>query len=91
MKKILLAITLVMMVSWGAMAQRNSNGSFFNYWDDVSNGLDKYDDFRNGLDRGPGLPGGHEQGDEPAPLGSGLVVLTALGAGYAVARRKKEN
>ena len=33
----------------------------------------------------------HEQGNnQPAPLGSGIVLLTALGAGYVVAKRRKE-
>ena len=73
-----------------ASAQRGGDG-FFNSWDDVSNGLDKYDDFDNGLYRGdgPGFPG-HGGGDTPAPLGSGLIILGALGAGYAVAKRKRE-
>ena len=32
---------------------------------------------------------GYEVTDQNAPLGSGLVILTALGAGYAVARKRK--
>ncbi|MDY6437238.1 MAG: hypothetical protein SPK72_06665 [Bacteroidales bacterium] len=28
-------------------------------------------------------------GQEPAPLGSGLLILTAVGAGYAAVRRKR--
>ena len=28
-------------------------------------------------------------GQEPAPLGSGLLILTAIGAGYAAMRRKR--
>ena len=28
-------------------------------------------------------------GSEPAPLGSGLLILTAIGAGYAAVRRKR--
>lgn len=28
-------------------------------------------------------------GQDPAPLGSGLLILTAIGAGYAVVRRKR--
>ena len=28
--------------------------------------------------------------DQPAPLGSGIVLLTALGAGYMVAKRRRE-
>ena len=39
----------------------------------------------------PSLPGGHGWGyDIPAPLGSGLIILSALGAGYATAKRRKE-
>lgn len=88
MKKILLAIALVLAIGFGANAQRGDG--FFNNWDDLGNGLDKYDDFDNGLrGGGPGTPG-HGGGDTPAPLGSGLVILGALGAGYAVAKRKRE-
>ena len=28
-------------------------------------------------------------GQDPAPLGSGLLILTAIGAGYAAVRRKR--
>jgi hypothetical protein len=89
MKKIFLAIAIVLMVSFSANAQRDG---FFMSWDDVSNGLDQYNDFDNGLYRGggPGLPGGHGGGDTPAPLSGGLIILGALGAGYAVAKRKRE-
>ena len=41
----------------------------------------------------PNLPGGsvgEYTSDQGAPLGSGLLVLTALGAGYAVARRRQK-
>lgn len=87
MKKILLSVAMVLAMGFSAYAQRGGDG-FFNDWNDVGNGLDKFDDFDNGL-RGPGTPG-HGGGDTPAPLGSGLVILGALGAGYAVARRKRE-
>jgi LPXTG-motif cell wall-anchored protein len=34
----------------------------------------------------------HQQDGEnqPAPLGSGIALLTALGAGYVVAKKRKE-
>ena len=70
-------------MSFCASAQRDN---FFNDWDDVSNGLDKINTFDN-LDKGPVLPG-HGGGDTPAPLGSGLIVLTALGAGYALTKKR---
>ena len=40
----------------------------------------------------PVIPGGTpgEYGDDQdAPLGSGLLILTAIGAGYAVARKRR--
>lgn len=40
----------------------------------------------------PLLPSQHDLGgnhDADAPLGSGVLVLLGLGAGYAIARRKK--
>ena len=82
MKKILLAAALVIAMGLGANAQRDN---FFNDWEDLDNGLD-----RESIDL-PALPGSHgDPNDVSAPLGSGLFVLTALGAGYAVARRKRE-
>ncbi|MCR5037613.1 MAG: hypothetical protein K6A73_09900 [Bacteroidales bacterium] len=82
MKKILLAAALVIAMGLGANAQRDS---FFNDWEDIGNGLD-----RTGVEI-PTLPGSHGLTDDvTAPLGSGLLVLTALGAGYMVARRRKE-
>ena len=38
----------------------------------------------------PMLPIHEQQGSQPAPLGSGIALLTALGAGYVVAKRRKE-
>lgn len=91
MKKILFALALVLTIGLTSNAQRGGDG-YFTDWNDISNGLDKFDDFDNGLRGGvPGLPGqGGGGNDTPAPLGSGLLVLTALGTGYAVAKRKRE-
>ena len=38
----------------------------------------------------PLLPPHGSDDNEPAPLGSGIAVLTLLGAGYAVAKKRKE-
>ena len=68
------------MLGLSASAQRGMDG-FFNY----DNGLDN----RGG--ELPGLPTTEigTTGNATAPLGSGLLVLTALGAGYALRRRKR--
>ena len=85
MKKILFTIALTITLGLTATAQKDG---FFSNWDDYGNGLD-----RTGIGNEIGfvLPTNHGSGvDTPsAPLGSGLLVLTALGAGYAVARRRK--
>ena len=81
MKKVLLAIALVVALGFGANAQQRD--SFFNEMDDVSNGLD-----RPTTPLAPGLPGEHGLEDnQSAPVGSGLLILTALGAGYALRKR----
>ena len=79
MKKIILALAIVLSVGLTANAQ--------------SDGFFKSNDYENSSrdGMGIGLPGGHgQEGDSPAPLGSGILILTAMGAGYAIARRKRE-
>ena len=41
-------------------------------------------------DHTPMLPIHEQSGSQPAPLGSGIVLLTALGAGYIVAKKRRE-
>ena len=81
MKKIIIILTLFL--SFNVWAQESRSDNFFTNWDDVSNGIDKTID-----EDLPPLPGGHGgSGDVPAPLGSGLFILTILGAAYAIKRR----
>lgn len=86
MKKILLATAFVMMMVFGASAQ--GRDGFFSNWD---NGIDNRTTTPDiDLPNGQGLVTGTDYGnDEPAPLGSGLLVLTALGAGYVAVRKKR--
>ena len=80
MKKIIFAIALVMTMGLCANAQ---DGFFYN-WDYSMN--DRLDD----PDPAFTLPSSHGyDNDTPAPLGSGLIILGALGAGYAVARKRR--
>lgn len=81
MKNIFLAIALVFALGLCANAQRDG---FFNDWNDVDNGLDR-DDLSL-----PTLPGSHGlTDDQVAPLGGGLLVLTALGGAYLLRKREK--
>ena len=85
MKNILLAIAFVFMTTLGANAQGGRTDGFFNYNDGLSDRTSTvYSDVS--------LPNSHftNHDQEGAPLGSGLLILTALGAGYAVARKRKK-
>ena len=86
MKKIIFAIAIVLTIGLTANAQRD--GFFRNY----DNGFREEPEVIGSTT--PSIPGGvtpgSENGDEPAPLGSGLLILTALGAGYAVARKREK-
>jgi hypothetical protein len=82
MKKIVLTLALLTFAFW-SYAQNSNNDNFFNNFEDIGNGIDK-PTYEN-----PIMPGGHGgSNDINLPLGSGLLVLTALGAGYAISRRK---
>ena len=83
MKKILFAIAITMMLGLTASAQ--GRDGFFNTFDNGYNNREVGDPL--GIEN----PGGHGlTTNTETPLGSGLLVLTALGAGYAVARKRKK-
>ena len=85
MKKILLTIALTITLGFTANAQFNINtDAFFNNWEESNRLMESGFSFV--------LPASHGFGEDvpSAPLGSGLLVLTALGAGYAF-RRRREN
>ena len=86
MKKIIFAIALVVTMGFVASAQRKSDG-FFNTFESVGNRAD----MSNPNDLGLGMPNTDLGSDSnsDAPLGNGLLILTAIGAGYAVARKRK--
>ena len=82
MKKTIFAIALVMTMGFAANAQ---NDGFFR-WNDSDNDIYR----AGGSESGFALPDMHgSETDSSAPVGSGLLILTALGAGYAVARKRR--
>ena len=81
MKKILFTIAIVFMMVLGANAQ--TDGFFM---ESGSGNSGNRTDISGTLPRLPGDGVGATDNDQPAPLGSGLLVLVALGAGYAIKR-----
>ena len=85
MKKIIFAIAIVLTFVLTATAQGRIDG-FYKDWDDN-------DDFRDAISTfSLSMPGSAigSYDNDPAPLGSGLLILTVLGTGYIAARRKQK-
>ena len=85
---ILLGLTMTTVADGGlfnrgnnAKYGQNSGYTYFNAKDPVE---------RDGLLNTPGLPGHGLDGNQPAPLGSGIAVLVGLGAAYMVAKKRRE-
>ena len=83
MKKLLFVIALVITMGFGAKAQIGLTDAFFNDWA-------QSDLMRTATLISLPTEHGLDQDVSGAPLGSGLFILGALGAGYAVARRRKK-
>ena len=83
MKKILLALALTITLSLTASAQSYTDS--FVDWTDSDAG-------RTSVDWAIVFPATHFTNTDQngAPLGSGMLILTALGAGYATARKRKK-
>ncbi|MBO7074088.1 MAG: hypothetical protein J6W12_04190 [Bacteroidales bacterium] len=86
MKKTLLAAALTLLLGFGAVAQSNTDG-FFSW-----NGNDEDDIYRDVTTNGLVLPSTHGTGVDynSTPIGSGIAILTLLGAAYMVSKRNKE-
>lgn len=87
MKKILFAIAFITMMIINANAQRDAFFSGYDYSNVYEPRLG------GGLPTIPyGTHVGHLTGDVTAevPLGTGLLIFTALGSGYALSKRKKK-
>ena len=83
MKKILFAIALT--ITLGLTASAQSYTDSFVDWTDSDTG-------RTSVDWAIVFPASHFTNTDQngAPLGSGLLVLTALGAGYVVNKRHRK-
>lgn len=96
MKKIALILAIVLGVSASVYSQSNAsnNGRGMFGRGIVSDeeyygaGLARKGAFGNGSL--PGLPTHNLHGDQPAPIGSGVAILTLLGAAYLVGKRRED-
>lgn len=82
MKKVLVTLSLLLTLGLGASAQSDA---FFSYSD-----VDNQQRTGGVAITTPGLPGQGTNTDNPAnpaPLGSGLLLLAGLGAAYALRRK----
>lgn len=89
MKKVTLITTLLLGLSLSTFA---GDGGLFKRGETPSgNGNTTYTyAFGSNREVTPMLPNHGEEGNQPAPLGSGIAVLAGLGAAYMVAKKRRE-
>ena len=89
MKKLALTIAIVLGLGMTSFADPNNGGGLFQRGEAVENNNGTiYGSNRDGF---PILPNHGSDTNEPAPVGSGIAVLTVLGAAYLVGKRKHED
>ena len=92
MKKLTITLTVILGLSMTTFAQ----GSMFHRENSGDNGNAVYQDRSYFSKAGgdtpltPGLPIHGQTSSQDAPLGSGIVLLTALGAAYLVGKKRRE-
>ena len=92
MKK--LALTFAIVLGLGLTSFAGPNDGLFSRGGNAEKGGSGNSYYNGGNRDGelltPGLPGHNLTDNQDAPLGSGIVLLTALGAAYLVGKRRKE-
>ena len=93
MKKLTLTLAIILGISMTSFA----DGGLFNRGYNAKNGFSGYTYFntnefgvRENEGNMPLLPSHGENTNQPAPLGSGIVLLAGLGAAYMVAKKRRE-
>ena len=82
MKKIVLTIAIVLCLGLTTFANPNGGG-VFGRGESTQN-----DGGRENTLFAPKLPQHGQNGNQPAPLGSGIVMLAALGTAYALYKKR---
>ena len=85
MKKLALTIAVVLGLGMSCFADGNQGGGLFQRGTEAEEN-NYYGDRGGSLT--PGMPGHGGEQNEDAPLGTGIFLLTALGAGYLVAKKR---
>ena len=87
MKKLAITIAIVLGLSMTTFADPDGGGLFQR---GTSEEASIYGNREGDGPTFPGLPGHGSEGNEPAPLGSGIAVLIGLGAAYMVGKKRRE-
>ena len=83
MKKTFLTIAIILGLGLTSFANPNGGGLF-------QRGADTETNTRETGILTPGLPGHGQTGNQDAPLGAGIAVLTAFGAAYLIGKKRRE-
>ena len=83
MKKLIITAAIVLVLGLTSFADPNGGGLF-------QRGAQPQGMLRTPGDNMPALPNHGSSNNEDAPIGTGIAVLTALGAAYLAGKRRRE-
>lgn len=86
MKKIIMTIAIVLGMSLTSFADPNGGGLF-----QRGEGNQTAGTMRLGNGNAPMLPTHGQNTNQPAPIGSGIFMLTAFGAAHLIGKRRDED
>ncbi len=84
MKKLI--ITAAIVLGLGMTSFANPNGGLFQRGNTPENPMDNREG--GGGMATPAIPGHGQQGNQDAPVGSGITVLLSLGAAYLIGKKR---
>lgn len=96
MKKLIITTAIILGLAATALAEDNTGGLFGRAGNNNNGNHSGYvlfgaKDGENSTDVPmPMLPAHGQEGNQPAPLGSGIAMMLCLGAAYMMAKRSKE-
>ena len=85
MKKLI--ITAAIVLGLGMTSFADHNGGLFQRGNTPENPMDNRES--GGGMATPAIPGHGQQGNQDAPVGSGITVLLSLGAAYLIGKKRK--
>lgn len=90
LKAFVLSVAMAALLSLPLTMNAQSGGGMFGLGNKGAEQEENSGLMRGGYRSGEGIGLGGAENENPTPVGSGMAILTAIGAGYALLKRKED-